>query len=68
MKKVVKKEIIIWLDVVIIYPILDSAYVSLMQHVPKKGKMTMVFNDNNELMSTRIVYGWRVCMDYKEAQ
>ena len=26
--------------------------------------MTVVKNDNNEFIPTRIVTGWRVCMDY----
>ncbi|XP_070036097.1 uncharacterized protein [Nicotiana tomentosiformis] len=28
--------------------------------------MTVVTNDNNELIPTRIVTGWRVCMDYRK--
>ncbi|GJX67504.1 hypothetical protein Tco_0303231 [Tanacetum coccineum] len=34
--------------------------------VPKKGGMTVVTNDNNELISTRLVTGWRVCIDYQK--
>ncbi|XP_017970451.1 PREDICTED: uncharacterized protein LOC108660699 [Theobroma cacao] len=63
-KEVVKKEIIKRLDAGIIYPISDSSWISLVQCVPKKGGMTMVANDNNELIPTRTVTGWRVCMDY----
>ncbi|KAL5554675.1 hypothetical protein UlMin_042076 [Ulmus minor] len=65
MKEVVKKEIIKWLDAGIIYPISDSSWVSLVQCVPKKGGMTMVENANNELIPTRVVTGWRICMDYR---
>ena len=32
--------------------------------VPKKGGITVVRDDNNELISTRIVTGWQVCVDY----
>uniref|UniRef100_A0A1S4A6X6 RNA-directed DNA polymerase homolog n=1 Tax=Nicotiana tabacum TaxID=4097 RepID=A0A1S4A6X6_TOBAC len=28
--------------------------------------MTVVTNDNNELIPTRTVTGWRVCMDYRK--
>ena len=36
MKEVVRKEVLKWLDVGVIYPILDSSWVSLVQVVPKK--------------------------------
>ncbi|KAL5579942.1 hypothetical protein UlMin_012384 [Ulmus minor] len=65
MKEVVKKEIIKWLDAGIIYPISDSSWVSPVQCVPKKGGMTVVENANNELIPTRVVTGWRICMDYR---
>ncbi|GJZ65587.1 reverse transcriptase domain-containing protein [Tanacetum coccineum] len=32
--------------------------------VPKKGGFTIVENDENELIPTRLVTGWRVCIDY----
>ena len=41
MKDVVKKEIIKLLDVGIIFPILDSQWVSPVHVVPKKGGMTV---------------------------
>ncbi|XP_052198389.1 uncharacterized protein LOC127805674 [Diospyros lotus] len=66
MKEVVKKEIIKWLDNGIIYPISDSSWVSPVQCVPKKGGMTVVQNENNELISTRTVTGWRICMGYRK--
>uniref|UniRef100_A0A1S3YYN4 RNA-directed DNA polymerase n=1 Tax=Nicotiana tabacum TaxID=4097 RepID=A0A1S3YYN4_TOBAC len=66
MKEVVKKEVIKWLDAGIIFPISDSSWVSPVQCVPKKGGMTVVKNDNNELISTRTVTGWRICMDYRK--
>ncbi|XP_070057101.1 uncharacterized protein [Nicotiana tomentosiformis] len=66
MKEVVKKEVIKWLDAGIIFPISDSNWVSPVQYVPKKGGMTVVQNENNELISTRTVMGWRICMDYRK--
>ncbi|XP_070018316.1 uncharacterized protein [Nicotiana sylvestris] len=66
MKELVKKEVIKWLDAGIIFPISDSSWVSPVQCVPKKGGMTVVKNNNNELISTRTVTGWRICMDYRK--
>ena len=66
MKEVVKKEIIKWLDAGIIYPISDSSWVSPMQCVPKKGGITVITNEKNELIPTRTVTGLRVCMDYRK--
>nr|GFB50240.1 reverse transcriptase domain-containing protein [Tanacetum cinerariifolium] len=37
-----------------------------MHCVPKKGGMTVVANENNELIPTRLVTGWRVCIDYRK--
>ncbi|GJZ41337.1 reverse transcriptase domain-containing protein [Tanacetum coccineum] len=34
--------------------------------VPKKGGMTVVENGDNELIPTRLVTGWRVCIDYRK--
>ena len=34
--------------------------------MPKKRDMTVVMNDKNELIPTRTVTGWRVCMDYRK--
>ncbi|KAJ9552285.1 hypothetical protein OSB04_016330 [Centaurea solstitialis] len=66
MQEVVKKEVIKLLDTGIIYPISDSPWVSPVQVVPKKGGLTVVTNDNNELVPTRTVTGWRVCIDYRK--
>lgn len=65
MKEVVRKEIIKLLDAGVIYPISDSAWVSPVQVVPKKGGITVVANENNELIPTRQVTKWRVCIDYR---
>ncbi|XP_016673296.1 uncharacterized protein [Gossypium hirsutum] len=47
-------------------PGIGSSWVSLVQYVPKKGGVTIVSNDNNELIPTRTITGWRVCMDYRK--
>ena len=66
MKEVVKKEIIKWLDAGIIYPISDDLWVSPVQCVLKKERITMIANENNELIPTRTLTRWRVCMDYRK--
>nr|GFA11836.1 reverse transcriptase domain-containing protein [Tanacetum cinerariifolium] len=64
MQEVVKKEIVKLLDTDIIYPATDSPWVSRIHCVLKKGGITVVTNKNDELVPTRIVMGWRVCIDY----
>jgi len=54
------------LDAGIIYPISDSQCVSPVQIVPKKSRVTVVTNENNELVPTHVQTGWRVCIDYKK--
>ncbi|CAN6707288.1 unnamed protein product [Malus baccata var. baccata] len=66
MMDVVKKEIIKLLDCGVIYPISDSHWVSPVQVVPKKSGVTVVKNEDNELVPTRIQTGWRVCIDYRK--
>nr|GEZ64066.1 reverse transcriptase domain-containing protein [Tanacetum cinerariifolium] len=61
---VIKKEVEKLLDVVLIYPIFDSPWVSPVHYVPKKGGFTVFENEENELIPTRLVTGWRVCIDY----
>ncbi|GKA52464.1 reverse transcriptase domain-containing protein [Tanacetum coccineum] len=64
--EVIKKEVIKLLDAGMIYPISDSPWVSPIHCVPKKGGMTVVTNEENELILTRLVTGWRVCIDYRK--
>nr|GEU77557.1 DNA-directed DNA polymerase [Tanacetum cinerariifolium] len=40
--------------------------VSPIHCVPKKGGITVVANENNELIPTRLVTEWRVCIDYRK--
>ncbi|GJW18488.1 reverse transcriptase domain-containing protein [Tanacetum coccineum] len=63
---VIKKDVEKLLDAGLIYPISDSPWVSPVHCVPKKGGMTIVTNDENELVPTRLVTGWRVCIDYRK--
>nr|GEU99583.1 DNA-directed DNA polymerase [Tanacetum cinerariifolium] len=60
---VVKQEVIKLLYAGLIYPISDSPWVSPMHCVPKKGGFTVVENEDNELILTHLVTGWRVCID-----
>ncbi|XP_075475595.1 uncharacterized protein LOC142506821 [Primulina tabacum] len=66
MQEIVKAETIKLLDVSIIYPISDIAWVSPIQCVPKKGEITVITNEKNELIPTRTVTRWRVCIDYRK--
>ena len=60
---VIKEEVLKLLDAGLIYPIFDSPWVSPVHCVPKKGGITVVTNEENELIPTRLVTGWRVCID-----
>ena len=66
MKEVVRKEVLKWLDTGVIYPISDSAWVSPVQVVPKKGGTTVIRTENNILLPSRTVTGWRICIDYRK--
>nr|GEV35152.1 reverse transcriptase domain-containing protein [Tanacetum cinerariifolium] len=63
---VIKNEVLKLLDAGLIYPIFDSPWVSPVHCVPKKGGFTVVENEENELISTRLVTGWRVCIVYRK--
>ncbi|GJS49499.1 hypothetical protein Tco_0599620 [Tanacetum coccineum] len=56
---VIKKEVEKLLNAGLIYPISDSPWVSPVHCVPKKGGFTVVENEKNELIPTRLVTGWR---------
>nr|GEW48335.1 reverse transcriptase domain-containing protein [Tanacetum cinerariifolium] len=63
---VIKNEVLKLLDARLIYPISDGPWVSPVHCVPKKGGFTVVENEENELILTRLVTGWRVCIDYRK--
>nr|GEY71329.1 hypothetical protein [Tanacetum cinerariifolium] len=63
---VIKQVVLKLLDAGLIYPIFDSPWVSPVHYVPKKGGLTVVQNEENEIILTRLVTGWRVCIDYRK--
>jgi hypothetical protein len=66
MREVVKKEALKLLKTGVIYPVSDSEWVSLVQVVSKKGGMTVIRNEKNELIPQRTVTSWRMCIDYRK--
>nr|GEY80013.1 retrovirus-related Pol polyprotein from transposon 17.6 [Tanacetum cinerariifolium] len=54
---VIKQEVLKLLDAGLIYPISDSPWVSPVHYVPKKSGFTVVRNEDNELILTRLVTG-----------
>ena len=66
MKEVVRKEVLKWLNAGFIYAISNSSWVSLVHVVPKNSGFTVIRNEKNELIPTRTVTGWRVCIDYRK--
>jgi hypothetical protein len=66
LREVVKKEVLKLLHAGIIYPVPHSEWVSPVQVVLKKGRMTVVRNEKNELIAQCIVIGWRKCIDYQK--
>jgi hypothetical protein len=65
MREVVKKEVIKLLDAEIIYLVPHSEWVSSVHCVPKKGGLTVVKNEKNELILQRTMTTWRMCIDYR---
>ncbi|GJX64138.1 reverse transcriptase domain-containing protein [Tanacetum coccineum] len=61
--EVIKKEVLKLLDAGMIYPKSDSPWVSPVHCVPKKGGITVVANEENELILTRLVTGFRTMKD-----
>ena len=59
MKEVVRNEILKLLEAGIIYPVADSQWVSPVHCVPKKGGITVVPNDKDELIPQRMVIDFR---------
>jgi hypothetical protein len=64
--KVVKNKVIKLLDNGIIYSISDNKWVSPTQVVPKKSGITVITNEKNELIPTRTITGWCMCIDYRK--
>jgi hypothetical protein len=66
MREVVKKEVLKPLKARVIYPISDNEWVSPVQLVPKKGGMTVISNEKNELIPQQTVTGWWMCIDCRK--
>ena len=66
MKEVVRKEVLKWLNVGFIYAISNSPSVSPVLVVPKKDGFTVIRNEKNKLIPTRIMTEWKVCIDYRK--
>ena len=66
MKDLVRTKILKLLEAGIIYPIADSRWVSPVHCVPKKGGITVVPNDKNELIPQIIVTGYRMVIDFRK--
>ena len=64
MKEVVRKEILKLLEAGIIYPVADSQWVSPVHCVTKKGGITIVPNDKDELIPQRIITRYRMVIDF----
>ena len=62
--QVVKKEILKLLSANIIYPISDSAWVSPIQIVHKKGGIIML--EHGEIIPTGTVTWWRMCTNFRK--
>jgi len=63
---VVNEEVTKLLKAGMIYPISDNTWVSPVQVVPKKSGMIVKQNKDRELVPTREVNKWRVCIDYRK--
>ena len=66
MKEVVRNEILKLLEPGIIYHVADSEWVSPVHCVPKKGGITVVPNDKDELIPQRIITGYRMVIDFRK--
>jgi hypothetical protein len=66
MKEVVRNEVLKLLDAGIIYPIADSRWVIPVHCVPNKGGITVVPNENNELIPQWVVVCYRMCIDFRK--
>ena len=66
MKEVVRKEILKLLEAGKIYPVADSEWVSPVHCVPKKGGITVVPNDKDELIPQRIITSYKMVIDFRK--
>jgi hypothetical protein len=66
MREVVKKEVLKLLKAGVIYPVSDGEWVSSVQVVSKKGGMTVILNEKNELIPRWTFISWQRCIDYRK--
>jgi hypothetical protein len=64
MREVVKKEVLKPLKAGVIYLVSDSEWVSPVQVVSKKGGMTVINIEKNQLIPQRTATDWQMCIDY----
>ena len=60
------KEVLKWLNVGFIYAISDNPWVSPVHVVPKNRGFTVIRKEKNELIPTKTMTRWRVCIYYKK--
>ena len=66
MKEVFRKEVLKWLNASFLYAISDSPWVSPVHVVPKTSGFTVIGNEKNELIPTRTMTRWRMCIDHRK--
>ena len=66
MREVVKKEVLKLLKAGVIYLVSNSEWASPVQVVLKKGGMTIIRNEKNELIPQQTLSGWQMCIDYQK--
>jgi hypothetical protein len=66
MRELVKKKLLKLLMAGVIYPISDSEWVSPVQVVSKKGGMTIIHNEKNELIPQQTVTSWCMGIEYQK--
>ena len=66
LQEVVKQEVLKSLDHDIIYPISNSEWMSPVQVIFKNTGITIIKNDKDEFIATRIQCGWIVCIHYRK--
>ena len=64
MQEFVRAKVIKLLDPKIIYLISDNTQGRLSYVVPKKSGITIVINEKEEVILTRLTFGWRLWVDY----
>jgi hypothetical protein len=66
MKEVIRNEVICLLDVVIIYQISDSKWISPAHCVLKDGAITIIGKDENSLIPTRTITSYSMCIYFRK--